>query len=171
MSVVTLSYPKIGPLEGLESNRIYALLILGENRLILLWFCASQWIIVSTVIFPFCLFSFSFFPGFFLRKLKENLYEIVYVLRPVYTGDFCCYFSGDFCCDFTSKLLLAIQIAAESPVVYTAKSHLKSQQKLPLKLQQNPQFKRAIIYSIQTALDKVQTSCLRLPARAPFPKR
>ena len=119
-------------------NRIYALLILGENRLILLWFCASG--LSSASSFPL-LFLFLFvFPGFFLRKLKENLYEIVYVLRPVYTGDFCCYFSGDFCCDFkrdfTSKLL-AIQIAAESPVVYTTKSHLKSQQKSPLKLQQN----------------------------------
>ena len=75
------------------------------------------------------------FPGFFLRKPKENLYEIVYVLRPLYTGDFCCYLSGDFWCDvkrdFTSKLR-AIQIAAESAVVYTMKLHLKSQQKSPI---------------------------------------
>ena len=45
----------------------------------------------------------------------------VVFLRPVgvYTGDF----SGDFCCDFKCDFvackLLAIQIAAESPVVYT----------------------------------------------------
>ena len=50
-------------------------------------------------------------------------------LRPVHTGNFCCDFSGDFCCDFKRDFaackLLAIQIAAESPVVY-AKSPLKS---------------------------------------------
>ena len=50
------------------------------------------------------------------------------ILRPVYTGDFCCDFSVDFWCDFKRDFaaisnrpckLLAIQIAAESPVVYT----------------------------------------------------
>ena len=51
------------------------------------------------------------------------------LLRPVYTGDFCCDFSGDsVCCDFKRDFvaisnrpckLLAIQIAVESPVVYT----------------------------------------------------
>ena len=49
-------------------------------------------------------------------------------IRPVYTGDFFCDFSGDFCCDFKRDFsaisnrpckLLAIQIAVESPVVYT----------------------------------------------------
>ena len=56
---------------------------------------------------------------------KAYIFEI---LRPVYTSDFCGDFSGDFCCDFkrdfaaiSNRLskLLAIQIAAESPVVYT----------------------------------------------------
>ena len=45
-------------------------------------------------------------------------------LRPVYTGDFCCYFSGDFSGDFTAISnrpckLLAIPRRFESPVVYT----------------------------------------------------
>ena len=56
----------------------------------------------------------------------ENMYLLLLKCvpwRPVYTGDFCCDFSGDFCCDFKRDFaackLLAIQIAAESPVVYT----------------------------------------------------
>ena len=143
-------------------NRIYALLILGENRLILLWFCASA--LSSAPSFsPFnCFFSFSFFSWFLFTQTKgEPVRDCLRVKARLHSGDFCCYFSGDFCCDFkrdfTSKLL-AIQIAAESPVVYTTKSHLKSQQKSPLKLHKK---------SPQTS---VQTSCLRLPVRAAFPK-
>ena len=54
--------------------------------------------------------------------------RLVGSLRPVYTGDFCGDFSGDFCCDFKRDFaaisnrpckLLPIQIAVESPVVFT----------------------------------------------------
>ena len=49
--------------------------------------------------------------------------ESVLQKRPVYTAGFCGDFSGDFCCDFKCDFaackLLAIQIAAESAVVYT----------------------------------------------------
>ena len=53
---------------------------------------------------------------------------ILYLLRPVYTSDFCCDFSGDFCCDFKhdfackllaihhrgiARSLLALEIAAK----------------------------------------------------------
>ena len=45
------------------------------------------------------------------------------MLRPIYTGDFCCDFSGNFCCDFVvisnrPCKLLVIPRQFESPVVH-----------------------------------------------------
>ena len=63
-----------------------------------------------------------------MQSVVRTAREIEGLLRPVYTGDLCCYFSGDFCCDFKRDFaavsnrpckLLAIEIAAESPVIYT----------------------------------------------------
>lgn len=67
------------------------------------------------------------FSWYYLGVLNE-------ILRPIYTGDFFCDFRGDFCYNFKCNFraisnrpwkLLAIQIAMESPEVYTV-GNLKS---------------------------------------------
>ena len=60
---------------------------------------------------------------------------LIETLRPVYTGDFCCDLKRDFACK-----LLAIQVAAESPVVYTG--DLKSPQNRTWNRSKNRQCKR-----------------------------
>ena len=50
---------------------------------------------------------------------SEDIMKTTGRLRPVYTGDLCGDLCGDFKRDFAACKLLTIQIAAESPVVFT----------------------------------------------------
>ena len=82
-------------------------------------------------------FAFLAWPVVWCVRLGEQRGTDILILKARLTGYFCCDFAAIFApisSTISNRLykLLAIQIAVESPVVYTAKSRLKSQQKSPL---------------------------------------
>ena len=110
-----------------------------------------QWIIVSIVISPFVSFPFRFSWFLFTQTKGELVRDCLRVKARLHW-----------------RFLLRFQITRVNYRRGIASSlHCKFALEIATKI---ASVQNGPLYSIQTSLNKVQTSCLRLPVRAPFPK-